>query len=136
MPNIRIQNKAEELSENVLPPNCHTWLEFYDRLKPEMQQENGEIVWSQTFTPDEYMYQFGRWPEAVNLEREVILAGRIKRDFMLARIAEQLLPARLDMSALDELRRKQYKADSYQASEAYRDSVSYLEPLFKVARPK
>lgn len=136
MQNIPIQDKAEEFSLDALPPHCQTWLEFYDSLSPELQQEV-DINWSEYFTADDYQARFGRWPHALNEQRVILVGGMVNRDFMLARLAEELLAIRLPTSKVEQLQEwlqnSIQQAESPDASWAYTRASEELRPLFEVA---
>ncbi|MFD2218414.1 hypothetical protein [Hymenobacter bucti] len=136
MPNIPIQDKAEEFTLDALPPHCQTWLTFYDSLSPDLQQE-ADINWSEYFTADDYQAQFGRWPHALNEQRVILVAGMVNRDFMLARIAEELFKVRLSESKVVQLQQwlqnSISQASSADASWAYSKTSEELRPLFEVA---
>jgi len=136
MQNIPIQDKAEEFSLDALPPHCQTWLEFYDNLSPDLQQEV-DINWSEYFTADDYQARFGRWPHALNEKRVILVGGIVNRDFMLARIAEELLALRLSSSKVEQLQEWLHnsgsQAQSPEASWAYTRASEELRPLFEVA---
>jgi hypothetical protein len=136
MRHIPTRKKAEQVSANTFPPHYQSWLDFYDSLSPDIQHGTGEITWAQFFTAHEYRHQFGAWPPALNRDNEILVGSKVNREFMLARIAEQLLAARLDKTAIEELRSKQYTADSDEASEACRAIDSILESSFIVAPSK
>lgn len=135
MPNISIQDRAEEVSSNTLPPQFRTWLDFYDSISPENQQDP-KIKWAAVLTADEYYARYNLWPHAINKDHCIILSGEIDRDFMLARIAERLLPTRFDKNELDRLRREQYTSDGYKASAGYREMENLFEILSTVSRRK
>jgi len=136
MQNIPIQDKAEEFSLDALPPHCQTWLEFYDGLSPDLQQEV-DINWSEYFTAEDYQAQFGRWPHALNEQQVILVGGMVNRDFMLARLAEELLAARLPNSKVNQLQEwlqnSMHQAESPDASWAYTRASEELHPLFEAA---
>lgn len=136
MQNIPIQDKAEEFYLDSLPPHCQTWLEFYDRLSPELQQE-ADINWSEYFTADAYQARFGRLPHALNEQQVILVGGMVYRDTMLARIAQELLALRLPASKVAQLQEwlhnSSSQAQSPDASWAYTKAGEELRPLFEVA---
>lgn len=136
MQNIPIQAKAEEFSLDVLPPHCQTWLEFYDSLTTDLQQESA-INWSEFFTANDYQAQFGRPPHALNEQGIIVVGGIVNRDFMLARLAEELLQARLPSSKVGQLREwlqnSISQAPSADAAWAYTKADEELRPLFAAA---
>lgn len=136
MQNIPIQDKAEEFSVDALPPHCQTWLGFYDSLSLDLQQEV-DITWSEYFTADDYQARFGRWPHALNEQRVILVGGMVNRDFMLARLAEELLTVRLASSKVAQLQEwlqnSMSQAQSADALQAYTRASEELRPLFEVA---
>jgi hypothetical protein len=136
MQNIPTQDKAEEFSLDALPPHCQTWLEFYDSLSADLQQET-DINWSEYFTADDYRTRFGKWPHALNEQQVILVGGMVNRDFMLARIAEELLKVRLASSKVAQLQEwlqnSMSQAESVDASRAYTRTSEELRPLFESA---
>ena len=136
MQNIPIQEKAEEFSLDILPPHCQTWLEFYDGLTSDLQQESA-INWTEFFTAQDYHARFGKWPHALNEQQVILVGGIVNRDFMLARIAEELLNARLPESKVGQLQEwlqnSISQAQSPDESWAYTKASEELRPLFEVA---
>jgi hypothetical protein len=136
MQNIPIQEKAEEFSLDSLPPHCQTWLEFYDGLTADLQQESA-INWNEYFTAPDYQARFGKLPHSLNEQQVILVGGIVNRDFMLARIAEELLKARLPESKVGQLQEwlqnSISQAQSPDESWAYTKVAEELQPLFESA---
>lgn len=86
---------------NILPLRFNTWLACYDSI-PESQRQESHFRFYQALTRNQFARLYGySQPSQVIGKAEHL----IEREWLLARIGEELLPARLTVSEWQEIRR-------------------------------
>ena len=116
---------------NALPARCRSWLAFYDEIPVEYREEKN-LRHCIRVSREEYVAAGGQ-PAAFDFEHNI--EYRIDREFMLARIGEELLPSRLHKKDVDGLERAMYEAGKY-TPHGFSGAVNLLTPIWAVARDK
>lgn len=116
---------------NQLPATCRTWLEFYDSIPVELRDVRltRTIVRLDCRTFEELTGEgLGRLVEGQ-------VEYSIDREYLLARVGEELLPSRLHKKDVNELERAMYEASKY-TPHSFNGAVNLLTPIWAVARDK
>ena len=116
---------------NQLPATFRTWLEFYDSIPVELRElpELRTVIRMDRRTFEELAGEgLGRLVEG---QAEYT----IEREYLLARIGEELLPSRLAKKDVNELERAMYEASKY-TPHSFHGAVNLLTPIWAVARDK
>lgn len=117
---------------NMLPPTCRTWLEFYDSIPVELREI--ETTRTQVRLSRKMHEQVTGEPLDGRLI-EGLAEYLIHRDYLLARVGEELLPSRLHKKDVNELERAMYEASKY-TPHSFSGAVNLLTPIWAVARDK
>ena len=117
---------------NVLPPPYRTWLAFYDSIPVELREI--ETTRTQTRLSREMFEQVTGQPLDGRLI-EGLAEYTIEREYLLARVGEELLPSRLHKKDVNELELAMYEA-SKNTPHSFNGAVNLLTPLWAVARSK
>lgn len=116
---------------NQLPATFRTWLEFYDSIPVELRElpELRTVIRMDRRTFEELTGEgLGRLVEGQ-------AAYTIEREYLLARIGEELLPSRLAKKDVNELERALCEAGRY-SPHSFAGAVNLLTPIWAVARDK
>jgi hypothetical protein len=114
-----------------LPPGFKNWLEFYDNI-PVEHREAETVQYLRFYDAPDVMGLFGVVP--IHREPQVQVVHSVRREYMLARVAEVLLPARLSKDDLDAIYLKFRVLDIPDYSMAHVDSI--LGKLQAIATPQ
>ena len=130
MPETR---KAPPVLHNVLPIRYRTWLEFYDSIPLSMRQAD-RFRCFQGLTKKQFMRVFGySQPASIIGKAEYIT----DREWLLARIGEELLASRLDLLELKAFSKGLQAASKAGLSDAIYENSEAFWRLWEVAkRPK
>jgi hypothetical protein len=120
---------------NLLPPRYHCWLDLYDEVAAQCPPlEDFSLL--QGLDAAEYYFQF-QPPRPLAVGVRVAVIYNFTRDYVLARIAEELLKSRLPRKAVGEMRTWLLEgvrdAQNAEASWAYNSASERLRPLFDLA---
>lgn len=115
---------------NQLPPQFHSWLEFYDDLMQGVEEMREEAVLQVEVELSRDNYQWHFMQELPGSYRSAIITYHITRDFMLARVAELLLPARYSMAELETYQQAFYATPS---GLSFEDRGNFIKRLLPVA---
>jgi hypothetical protein len=99
---------------NVLPPNCQNWLQFYDGLPEDLRNEP-------------------KTKTRIVGERGDMDFYLIEREYMLARVAEELLPSRYSRNELHALTLALHEGSKYTTT-GIPNEHSFLKRAWEVAR--
>jgi hypothetical protein len=129
--------RAAEHFVNELPPRYRDWLDLYDSVEEQNRSLKEDLQLVERIDADAFYTAYHKMPAQLDIDRRIAVTYKIEWDFILARVAELLLPARLTKRDIYGLRMKAQAAQSYDDYTAYMLNVSnLLEPLWKVALNK
>ena len=110
---------------NELPATFRNWLDFYDSLPVELRAASSlrtRIRMDRRTFEEVTGEGLGRLVEG-------IVEYTIDREYLLARVAEELLPSRLHKKEVNELERAMYEASKY-TPHSFNGAVNLLTPLW------
>ena len=107
---------------NTLPIGYPSWLAFYDSI-PQWHLGTEELQFAVRTERPAFIKYFGREPQYEG--DYFILSYEMKKDFLLARCAEQMLPVRSTYSELLKMQGEFLCRET--------EDPDYLEPLFNAA---
>jgi hypothetical protein len=120
---------------NVLPSRYKTWLKFYDAIPVEYRDEK-QLRQLEEVSRSEFLQLYPEQAADADILVVFYVEYRIDREWMLARIAEELLPARMIKSDINTLESALHQASKYDSSVLFAKRADLLTPLWQVSRDK
>jgi hypothetical protein len=125
--------KAQQALINALPSRYKTWLKFYDAIPLEYREEKS-LRWLNEVSREEFLATYPEQAADAPMLVAFNIEYRIDREWMLARIAEELLPSRLYKGDINTLEQALHRAGKYDSSAIFMKGVNLLTPLWEVSR--
>lgn len=117
---------------NVLPIAYKTWLDFYDSIPEQYRQERMYSCLIEV-NDEQYIQLYGEKPAPLSMNRAKY---EISREWLLARVAEQMLPSRLTRENVNTLESALHQAGKYDSSDIFAKGIELLTPIWAVAKKK
>lgn len=123
--------KPHQVLYNALPLRYKTWLKFYDSIAV-AYREAAYYRCIEQVTFQQYELLFGQQSHADRMLVDFAIEYEISREFMLARIALELLPSRLKKQDISTLENALHSASKYDGSAIFYKGIELLNPIWEV----
>lgn len=112
-----LQERPLAKHANKLPKGCHTWLQVWDKMGEEFEKHRTDTIQYVTASRDYHE------------DTELYGVAEIKKDWLLARVAEELLPVRPTTGTVYSILQSRYSSFERISEE----NTKWLESLLDIA---